>query len=170
MKLRLNKEYAQRHFFVVVLMAALAVWFGYDGVVKYPSMPARELYISIEGSEPPEGFDLDGFKRQKTHSQYGFSLLALLAAAVVGCRLLRSAKFDFVFDSEGFVWRGRRYSYDDIVKIDDSIWETKRIMRLYLADAKITLDAWHHEGVKEFRRLVSNRLNERVSGVSPAID
>ena len=150
MKLKLNMDYAKRHLFVTALMAGLCCWFGYDGFVRYPATPAAELFKSIEGREPNarelEGDFLDKFKEQKTKTQYGFTLLAGLAALVVGLRLLASYKFAFEFDDEGFVYQGKRRAYSDIKKVDRSQWEKKGIIRI----DGIVLDAWHHVGVKEF--------------------
>jgi len=151
MKLKLNKEYAQRHLFVTLLMAGLCGWFGYDGFVRYPSLSAADLYRSIEKCDPPAGTNLDAFKQQKTRSQYGFTLLTFLAALTVGLRLLKSAKFDFTFDENGFSCQGRKFSRTDIVQVDRSKWEKKSIAVIKLKDGeKIVLDAWHHTGVKEF--------------------
>lgn len=154
MKLSLNKEYAQRHLFVAVLMLGLGGWFGYDGLVTYPSMSAAELYRSIEKADPPAEMTeerLAAFKKQKTETQYGFALLSLLAGAVVGLRLLKSAKFAFEFDDAGFTANGKRYTRADIVEVDRSQWEKKSILVLKLVDgARLTLDAWHHVGVKDF--------------------
>jgi len=146
MKLTLNREYAMRHLFVTLLMIGLGGWFGYDGFVRYPATPAAELYKSIEGSDAPEGFDLEAFKVQKTKTQYGFTILAFFVALVVGSRLHKSYAFDFSFDDEGFVYRGRRHTYDAVKKVDRSQWEKKGIL---VVDG-ITLDSWHHIGVKEF--------------------
>ncbi|MGN0833434.1 MAG: hypothetical protein ACI4RD_07270 [Kiritimatiellia bacterium] len=148
MKLTLNKEYALRHLFVTLLMAGLGGWFGYDGFVRYPATPAAELYRSIEGSDAPAGFDLEAFKAQKTKTQYGFAILSLFAALVVGSRLYRSYAFAFEFDDEGFVWRGHRRSYAAIRQIDRSSWQKKGILRV----DGIVLDSWHHVGVKEFEQ------------------
>lgn len=148
MKLQLNREYASRHLFVAVLMLALAGWFGYDGFVGYPNTPAVELYRSIEKADPPPGFDLEGFKRQKTQTQYGFTLLALVASLIVGSNLYSSWKFDFEFDDEGFVWQGKRHCYDQVKKIDRSRWAKQGIIRV----DGIKLDAWHHVGVKDFEQ------------------
>ena len=155
MKLTLNKEYAQRHLFVTVLMLALGGWFGYDGFIRYPETSAHGLYVEIEKSEPQDGMDLEAFKRQKTQTQYGFTVLCLLASAVVGLRLLKSSKFDFEFDSEGFAWNGVRHAYGDIKKVDDADWEKKRITRITVDEGVCTLDAWHHTGVKEFHEKLS---------------
>ena len=151
MKLKLNKEYARRHLFVTLLMAGLGCWFGYDGFVRYPSLAAADLYRSIEKSDPPAGMNLDAFKRQKTQTQYGFTVISLFAALVVGLRLLKAAKFDFEFDDEGFTCQGRRFAKADLLGIDRSAWEKKSIIVLKMKDGeKIVLDAWHHTGVKEF--------------------
>ena len=148
MRLTLNREYAMRHLFVTLLMLGLGGWFGYDGFVRYPATPAAELYKSIEGAEAPEGFDLASFKEQKTKTQYGFTILSLFMARVVGSRLYKSYAFAFEFDDEGFVWRGRRRSYAAIRKIDRSAWRKKGILRV----DGIVLDSWQHRGVKEFEQ------------------
>ena len=145
-RLRLNPEYARRHLFVTLLMIGLGCWFGYDGFVGYPATPAAELYKSIEKSDAPEGFDLEAFKRQKIGTQYGFTILAFFAAAVVGSRLMNSRRFNFAFDDDAFVYRGRRHPLASIKKVDRSKWEKKGIVKV----DGITLDAWHHLGVKEF--------------------
>ena len=153
MKVSLNREYARNHLFVTVLMAALGCWFAYDGLVKYPSTPARELYASIEKSEPPESMTdaaLENFKSQKTKTQYGFAALAFAASAVVGLRLLASARFRFEFDDDGFTAGGERFGYADVKSVDDRDWEKKGITRIDLGGRRVTLDAWHHVGVKEF--------------------
>jgi len=146
MKLTVNKEYATRHLFVVLLMTGLCGWFGYDGFVRYPATPAAALYKSIEGSDAPTGYDLEAFKKQKTQTQYGFTILSGLAALIVGLRLLKSYRFDFEFDGEGFVCHGRRHAYSDVKNVDRSKWMSKGIIRI----DGITLDSWHHVGVKDF--------------------
>ena len=145
-RLKLNPEYAKRHLFVTLLMVALGCWFGYDGFIRYPATPAAELYRSIEGSEAPEDYDLEGFKQQKMGTQYGFMILAFFAAAVVGSRLMRSRRFKFGYTDDFYVYRGRRHSIAAIKKIDRSKWEKKGIVRI----DGITLDSWHRLGVKEF--------------------
>lgn len=153
MKISLNSEYARNHLFVVVLMAALAGWFGYDGFVRYPATGAAELYERIERSAPGPGWSpeaLEAFKTQKIRTQYGFCALALLAAAVVGLRLLASARFRFDYDETGFSVGGERHLYSDISGADDRDWEKKGICRLDVGGRKVVLDAWHHRGVKEF--------------------
>lgn len=154
MKLTLNKEYAQRHLFVALLMLGLGGWFAYDGLVTYPSMSAAELYRSIEKSDPPAEMSaerLEAFKRQKTQTQYGFALLSLLAGGIIGFRLSKAAKFAFEYDDQGFTVNGKRHTRDEIVEVDRSQWGKKSILKLKLKDsAGVTLDAWHHVGVREF--------------------
>ncbi|MBO7482261.1 MAG: hypothetical protein J6U17_00045 [Kiritimatiellae bacterium] len=154
MKLSLNREYFRNHLFVTVLMAAMSAWFAYDGFVRYPSLDAAALYEKIEGAAPGEGWtqaNLEAFKRQKIKTQHGFALLALLASAVVGLRLLKSARFSFEFDDDGFTVGGERRQYSDIKSIDDRDWERKGIMRLDLGGRTVVLDGWHHKGVRDFR-------------------
>lgn len=151
MKLKLNPAYAKRHLFVTVLMSGLTLWFGYDGFIRYPSIPAADLYRSIEGSDAPASVDLEAFKRQKTHTQYGFTLFALVMALVVGVRLNNSRRFSFEYDDDGFTAEGVRYAYKDIAEVDRSRWEKKSIMSLKLSDGRrVVLDGWHHLGVAEF--------------------
>ena len=153
-RLKLNPEYARRHLFVTLLMVALGCWFGYDGFIGYPATPAAELYKSIEGSDAPEGFDLDAFKRQKIGTQYGFTILAFFAAAVVGSRLAKSKRFKFGYTDDCYVYRRRRHPLSSIKKIDRSKWEKKGIVKI----DGITLDSWHHLGVKEFVEKVDSTL------------
>ena len=151
MKLKLNKEYAHRHLFVTLLMAGLCCWFGYDGCIRYPAMSAANLYKSIEKQDPPAGANLVTFKAEKIRRQYEFAGIALLVSLVVGLRLLKSARFDFEFDDDGFTCRGRRFARADIDRIDRSQWEKKSILTLRMTDGtKIVLDGWHHTGVREF--------------------
>jgi len=154
MKLTINREYATRHLFVTLLMIGLCGWFGYDGFVRYPATPAAELYKSIEGSDAPDGCNLEAFKNQKTQTQYGFTILAGLMALMVGLRLLKSYKFDFAFDDEGFVHQGKRRAYSDIGKVDRSQWEKKGIIKV----DGIVLDSWHHVGVKEFVEALDEKV------------
>lgn len=161
MKLKLNGEYAMRHLFVTLLMVGLCGWFGYDGLVRYPTTPAAELYRSIEGAPPDEKMsaeDLEFFKAQKTKTQYGFTALTLLAALVVGLRLLKSARFQFEFDDSGYVYCGRRRAYADIKSVDRSRWEKKGIVKV----DGIMLDSWHHLGVREFVEILSGLENKRT--------
>ena len=153
MKLTLNPEYARNHLFVTVLMAGLAAWFAFDGFVKYPSTPARDLYAKIEGSQPPEAMtdlQLEAFKAQKTKTQHGFAFLAFAAAAVVGLRLLGSARLRLEFDDDGFTLGGRRVPYSDVTSVDDRQWERKGISKVHFKGGIAVIDAWHHRGAKEF--------------------
>ena len=146
MKLTLNREFAIRHVGVALLMLGLSCWFGYDGFVRYPATPAAELYKSIEGSDAPEGFNLEAFKVQKTQTQYGFTFLTLLASIVIGGHVWLLSKFKFEYDDESYTFAGRRVALKDIKSVDRSQWEKKSIIRV----DGIKLDAWHHVGVKEF--------------------
>ena len=156
-RLKLNPEYAKQHLFVTLLMIALGCWFGYDGFIRYPATPAAELYRSIEGSEAPEGYDLEGFKQQKMGTQYGFMILAFFAAAVVGSRLLRSKRFKFGYTDDYYVYRGRRHPIASIKRIDRSKWEKKGIVKV----DGIALDSWHHFGVKEFLENIDSTQSHR---------
>jgi len=145
-RLTLNREFAVRHVGVALLMLGLSCWFGYDGFVRYPATPAAELYKTIEGRDAPDGIDLEAFKDQKTKTQYGFTLLTFLAALLIGGHVWLLSMFDFAFDETGFVYRGKRFAYGDVKTVDRRQWEKKGIVKVN----GITLDAWHHAGVKEF--------------------
>ena len=152
-KAQLNREYALRHLFTTVLMAAFCLWFGYDGLVRYPATPGAELYREIEKSDPPEGFDVESFKRQKRETQIGLSLASLAAFLIVGLRLLNAARFKFAFDETTFSINGQTWTKDDIASIDRSRWAKKSILTLHLKNGRrVTLDAWHHTAVKEFEQ------------------
>lgn len=149
-RLSLNAEYARRHLFTVLVTAALAVWFAYDGFVGYPATPAAELYRTIEKADAPAGLDLEAFKRQKTLTQIGFAFLSFFAALVVGLRLLASVRFAFSYDDDGFIWKGKRRPFGEVVRVDLSKWEKSQIATLVLESGpSVKLDAWHHLGVAD---------------------
>ena len=153
--LKVNPEFFRRHLAVCLVMFGVGCWFGYDGFVTYPKTPAAELYEKIEKSKPPEGFALEAFKRQKIKSQYGFTVLCLVASALIGLHLASVACFRFDFDEASFVWNGKKYALSDVKSVDRSQWKKKGIVRLELADGvRVTLDAWHHLGVKDFEKMV----------------
>ena len=150
MELKLNREFFRRHLFVAVLMAGMGCWFGYDGFVAYPATDAAELYRRIENRDAPADFDLAAFKDQKIKTQYGFTFLALLAAALIGGHLWLVSRFRFSFDDEGFAVGGVKHAYGEIKNVDRSLWEKKGIVTVSGEGFSVKLDAWHHVGVKEF--------------------
>ena len=95
---------------------------------------------------------------QKASTQRILAILTLGAAAAVGLHLLAVAGFKFSFDDDGFVLSGRRFKWSDIGKTDESKWETKRILVISGAGWSAKLDAWHHEGVKEFRETMKGKV------------
>lgn len=156
MKLSLNKEYAVRHLGVAVLFLGLAGWFGYDGLVGYPSQTAHDIYVSIEKSEPPEGTDLEGFKAQKIKAQYGFAAIFAAISLVVGLRLWRSWKSTLEWDDEkmlGSLTGGKPLAFADVERVDERRWANKGILVLHADDGRrVTLDAWHHTGVEDLAK------------------
>ena len=161
MKLKINKDFLKRHLFALAVFAVLGCWFGYDAFVRYPSTPARALYASIEKQDPPETMteaQLESFKAQKASTQRILAILTLGAAAAVGLHLLAVAGFKFSFDDDGFVLGGRRFKWADIGKTDESKWELKRILVISGAGWSAKLDAWHHDGVKEFREAMKGKV------------
>ena len=127
MKLQLNREFARRHLGVALLMAGLCGWFLYDGAVKYPK-------------QDDQFFETLHQKRETAIArQYQFSAITFVASLVIaGLVGLESRKrFDF--------------GKDDVVEVDFSKWDRKRIAYAVLKGGKrATLDAWHFAGVREF--------------------
>lgn len=153
MELNLNREFAIRHLGVAVLFVALACWFGYDGFVRYPSLSAHDIYVSIEKSEPKAGADLEAFKQQKIKTQYGFTGLCLLAGAVVALGVLRNKLSTLTWDNDGMcgtLTGGRPLAFSDISGVEDEQWARKGIIVFLAKDGRrVKLDAWHHTGVEE---------------------
>ncbi len=171
MKLSLNKEFARRHLFVTLLMVAMGGWFGYDGFVAYPAQTARELYMSChQGEEPASDLAAEKFRATAIPRQKQFMGLCLLAAVLIGGHLWLVSRLRVEFDAEGFTWRGQRFSYADIAKVDDSSWKKKGITRLTVAGGVLTLDAWHHTGVEDFRARFDEALKGRNGGMADAAD
>ncbi|MCR5413263.1 MAG: hypothetical protein K6F50_00865 [Kiritimatiellae bacterium] len=157
MKLKLNREFLVRHLFAFAVFAALGGWFGFDALVRYPAADAAALYKAIEGSEPAKGTDLESFKRGKIATQRVFAILALLAAAGVGIHLAAVALVRVDWDDAGFSAGGVKRQWADVASVDDSLWEKKGVLRLSGEGWKLTLDAWHHTGVKEFFKKIQDR-------------
>ena len=132
-KLVLNREFAVRHLGVALLMLGLSGWFAYDGYVAYPErddawFEQRHLV-----------------KENATRRQREFMVLALVAALVVAGHVALVARLDFEYDEDGFVCGGERRRFADVRSVDWSKWEKKGIVKV----CGITLDAWHHEGVRD---------------------
>ena len=153
MKLTLNKEFLYRHLFALAVFACLGGWFGLDAFCRYPATPARDLYVAIDKAEPPEGMtqaQLEAFKAGKVRTQRVLAGLVLLAAVATGLHLAAVASQKFSFDDEGFAVGSRRVPWSAKTEADASRWESKRILRLRGDGWRTTLDAWHHNGVREF--------------------
>ena len=132
--LKLNREFFLRHLGVAILFFGMGCWFGYDGYVAYPA-------------HDDDWFETRHLRRDNAiQRQKEFMVLALLASVAVGGHLWAVSRLRFAFDGDGFVFRGRRTAYRDVKKVDRSKWEKKGIIRV----DGITLDAWHHTGVREF--------------------
>ncbi len=149
MKLTLNREFLVRHLFALAVFLLLGGWFGYDAFVRYPATSAHDLYVSIENSEPKDGADLEPFKAQKIATQRVFAGLTLLAAFGIGLHLFLVTRFSFSWDDAGFTHAGKRRTWDEVVRTDDSAWAKKNVFKLIGKDWTVTLDAWHHTGVKD---------------------
>lgn len=155
-KLTLNKEFFIRHLFVAVLMFGLGGWFAYDGFVGYPSKSPRELYMANHNNaEPQSDAEAEKYYRSAIPRQKQFMAIALLAALVIGGHLFAVSRLKVEFDDEGFTWKNRRFAWKDVKRIDDSQWEKKGISRWNLSGALLTLDSWHHDGVKEMHSLMA---------------
>ena len=142
-KFKLNPDFVRRYAFVAILFAGMGGWFGYDGLVTYPSRSAAALYEAIEKSVPPPEMTpekLEAFKAQKIKSQYGLSLALLVASAWVALILFKAMRFDFDPEKAG-----------KILAVDRTRWEKKGILVLTTEKCgKVTLDAFHHLGVSDY--------------------
>ena len=134
--LKLNREFFLRHLGVAVLFFGMSCWFGYDGYVAYPQ-------------HDDEWFETRHLKRDNAiQRQKEFMILALVASLVVGGHLLAVSRLRFSFDDDGFEFNGKRTAFGDVKTVDRSKWEKKGIVKVN----GITLDAWHHVGVREFEK------------------
>ena len=140
-QLKVNPEFFRRHLAVALLLFGMGCWFGYDGYVKYPAQD--EAYFAERHLERE-----NAIRRQRE-----FMILALLASAAVGFHLWRVCAFRFAFTDESFTFGGVTRRLADIESVDRSAWEKKRIVKV----DGITLDAWHHLGVREFVERLEGR-------------
>lgn len=138
MRFKLNKEFAVRYLGVAALMAALGGWFAYDGYVKYPSMDAEALYREAHSGETAATpGQAEKFKENAVPRQKQFMVLAWGFAVFLAVKVF-------------LLWR-KEYDLDgEITEINRKDWIKKGIIRFKVNGRKVTLDAWHHEGVKEF--------------------
>ena len=163
MKLKLNREFAMRHLFVTLLLAAMGGWFAYDGYVTYPSMTPEELYEKIKHSKPPSAEAAAKVRENAIPRQKQFMGLCLIGSLIVGLGVLRAWKVSFEYDESGFAWNGRRMQLTDIESVDESQWKKKGILKLKTRNGPITLDAWHNTGVDGFYEIVrAHRAEDMV--------
>lgn len=164
MKLSLNKEFFIRHLAVTLLMAGMGCWFGYDGYVGYPSQTPRQLYMAAhENAEPESEAAAQKFYDSAIPRQKQFMAIAFLAALAIGGHLFAVSRLKVDFDGEGFTWKGHRFAWADVKKVDDSQWEKKGISRVILEPGTLVLDSWHHKGVKELHELLAKPATEEAA-------
>lgn len=141
MKLQLNREFAIRHLGVALLMAALCGWFLVDGAIVYPQKD--EAYFE----------QLHTQKQRAIARQFQFAGLTGLAAIVIAFGVLRNKRRTLEWDDEkmcGSLTGGKPLPFSDVEKLNDSKWKSKGILVVHAKDGRrVTLDAWHHTGVKE---------------------
>ncbi|MBR4653339.1 MAG: hypothetical protein IKO72_08265 [Kiritimatiellae bacterium] len=156
MKLQLNREFALRHLGVALLMAALCGWFLVDGAIVYPQKD--EAYFE----------QLHTQKQRAIERQFQFAGLTGLAAVVIALGVLRNKRRTLEWDDGkmcGSLTGGRPLHFSDVEKVDDRRWESKGILVVHAKDGRrVTLDAWHHTGVKE----LAAKLMSAVSCPAPA--
>ena len=148
-KFTLNKEFFVRHLGVTLLMAGLGCWFVFDGAVTYPKMDAVEFCEKYHKSlENPEQEKANAIVRQ-----YQFASLAFIAALAIGCHLLKVRGESLAWDDDkmiGSLTCGKEALFANVSEVDRRHWDKKGILVVKMDDGrKITLDAWHHTGVKE---------------------
>lgn len=151
MKLSLNREYAVRHLGVAILMTALCAWFAYDGAVTYPAMTDAEFKEKIL-----HGLEYENFPKKRgdtTERQFQFAAIAGIAALVIAGGVWRVKRQTLEWDDvsmNGTLTGGKPLAFSDVSELDRSKWEKKGILVAIAEDGrKVTLDAWHHAGVKE---------------------
>ena len=153
MKLALNREFALRHLGVAALMSALCGWFLYDGAYVYPQKD--EAYFTEE---------LHTKKQTAIDRQFQFAGLTGLAAALIALGVWRNRRRTLAWDDAkmcGSLTGGRDLAFADVARLDTRRWETKGILVVHAKDGRrVTLDAWHHTGVKE----LAARLREATPG------
>lgn len=156
MKLSLNREYAVRHLGVAALMAGLCAWFIYDGAITYPAMSdddfrAKILHRKADDTGPE--YDFKAKRRDATNRQFQFAAIAGFAALIIAFGVLRSKRQTLEWDDtsmQGSLTRNRPLPFSEVSGLDKSRWEKKGILTVLAKDGrKVTLDAWHHVGVKE---------------------
>ena len=152
-RISLNRDFARRHLFVAALMAALSLWFLYDGAVDYPG-------------KPDEWFAAHHTERSRAIArQFQFSGLSALAAIFIALGVMRAGRATLEWDEEamcGTLTGGKPLPFADVSAVDASRWERKGILVLTAKDGRrVKLDAWHHAGVEEL-------VAERFPAVSAA--
>ena len=79
--------------------------------------------------------------------------IAGLAALVIAGGVWRAKRQVVEWDDSamtGPATGGRPLAFSDVAAVDRSRWEKKGILVVHAKDGrKVTLDAWHHSGVKE---------------------
>jgi len=151
MKLALNREYALRHLGVAALMAALCGWFVYDGAIAYPAMSDEDFKAEILHNLEYENFPKK--RKETTDRQFQFAGIVGLAALVIAGGVWNAKRKTLEWNDaamNGTLTLGRPLPFQDVADIDKSRWDKKGILVVHAKDGrKVTLDAWHHTGVKE---------------------
>lgn len=163
MKLPLNREFALRYTFTILVFGGLSCWFAFDGFVKYPRMEAAALYESIEGSAPPETLTaekLEAFKNQKRQSQIGLAAVTGVASLWVLAILLSAVNKRLEYDETGFSVNGRKIDWSAVTGVDRGKWEKKGIVLVKTADSVFTFDGWHHSGMDGFEKMLKEKTGK----------
>ena len=134
MKISLNKEYAIRHLGVAALFTGLSLWFLYDAIFVYPNQVA------------------DGTHHTTVEFQYSAAAALGLFACVDALRVFLNWRATLAWDDEqmtGTLTCNAPLRFDDIDHLDVEKWEPKQILVVHAKDGRrVTLDAWHHAGVR----------------------
>lgn len=161
MELKINREYAIRHFGVAALFFGLCLYFLYDGAIGYPAMDDATFKEKIL-----HNLDYANFAEKRkatTDRQFQFAGLLFIAAAVVGIGAWRVKCQTLTWDEEqmtGSLTGGTPLRFADIARVDDADWKKKGILRVHAADGRrLTLDAWHHMGAAELAEKILARGN-----------
>ena len=92
------------------------------------------------------------YRDEDIHAQFvsaGVSCLAALALlGLVGLRYGTRFTLDAQTLTVTLGKTTRAFPLDTLVKVDDSQWEKRGILKLTFRDGNVTLDAWHHTGIR----------------------
>lgn len=102
------------------------------------------------------------YGEEDIRAQFVSAVVALLAAlgllALVALRFLTRHTLDDAALTVSTPLGTRRYPLTSLERVDDTQWEKRGILKATFAEGTVTLDVWHHAGM----RPLGNALRERL--------